>query len=109
MPLSRRVRLPASTMLDTNGNGSATVTARGDMMVTHIRLTVSPAPGKTKVEKQPEATTFIDGEAFESTHSGAKDQSDTQFELAASESVSVQWTGGDPGAPATMYVRGVWL
>lgn len=109
MPLSRRVRLPASTVLDATGAGTVSVTARADLMVTHLRVTVGPAPGQTKVIKQPSVTVQVEGEDFESTHSGARDQSDTQYELAASESVTCEWTGGDPGATATMYLRGVWL
>lgn len=104
-----RFTLPASATLDANGNGAAVVTARGDLQVMHTRVTVGPPPGKAATVKQPLVTIYLDGVEFESTHSGANDQSDTAYQLAAQDSVTCEWTGGDPGAVATMYLRGVWL
>lgn len=106
--MATRFTLPASDVLNSNGDGEATVTARGPLLVMHTRVTVGPAPGQEKTVKQPDVTIYVDGVEFESTHSGARDQSDTKYELAASEQVRCVWTGGDPGATATMYLRGVW-
>lgn len=107
--MATRFTLPASIRLDANGNGEASITARGDLQVTHTRVTVGPAGGAAKVVKQPRVTLYLDGLPFESTYSGANDQTATAYQLAAGETVTCKWAGGDPGATATFYLRGVWL
>lgn len=107
--MATRFTLPGQIVLDASGGGEVTITARGDLRVQHTRVTVGPAPGNETTVKQPDAIVYVDGKEFESTHSGARDQSDTEYELAAGEPVRCVWINGDPGATATIYLRGVWL
>lgn len=102
-----RFQLPASTVLDADGNGTATLTARGTWDVMHTRVTVGPAPGQTRVVRQPRALLYLNGTEFEGTYAGSNSQSDTQHQMQAGESIECRWTGGDAGATATLYVRGM--
>ena len=99
---SRRQTYTESTIIAADGTGAATFTARGGVLhVEHVRLTVSSAVSK------PTATLYLNGGNFEGTYSGANDQSDTKYDMAGGEALACAWVGADPGARATMYVRGV--
>jgi len=99
--VGRPQRYVVSTPLDLSGNGAATFTApNGTLDVEHVRVTVA-----TNV-KEPTATLFIDGIEFEGSYSGSNDQTDSAFTLTAQQQLSCAWVGGDPGATATMIIRG---
>ena len=99
----------ASTTLDGSGGGEASVVMRTGVQVQHTRVSVGPAPGASSVLKQPRALICVNGVEFEGTHSGASDQSATVYELAAGDVLVCRWAGGDPGAVARLWLRGVVL
>lgn len=98
--------LPAQVRLDASGNGEVIITTRGPATIMHTRIQVAPVPPAAAVVSRPKATTYLNGAQFESTDSGHQDQSPTSYPMQAGDTISCVWTGGDPGALATMYVRG---
>lgn len=101
-----RHQLPAQTRLDATGAGSVTITARHPLAVFHTRVSVAPLPGQAKPVNRPSAVVYLNGLEFEDTQSGWRDQSATAYELDAGDTVECRWTGGDPGALATLIIRG---
>jgi hypothetical protein len=97
----RRQTYTCSTPIDAAGSGSAVFTApAGTLHVEHVRLTVSSSTA------QPTATLYLNGADFEGSYSGANDQSDSAYDLQAQETLTCAWANADPGARATMTVRG---
>lgn len=101
-----RHQLPAQTRLDASGAGSVTITARHPLAVYHTRVSVRPAPGAASLVKQPAAMILVDGLELEGSYSGANDQSATAYQIDAGGTIECRWTGGDPGAVATLVIRG---
>lgn len=91
----------ASVELDAAGNGTASITMRGDVDVQHTRIVVSTAT------VQPVATLALNSKDFEGSYSGANDQSDTRHLMLAGDVIECSWAGGDPGAIGTLFVRGI--
>lgn len=104
--MPRRVTLPQQVRLDGTGAGIATVTAREPLAVAHTRVTVAPLPGQSAPIKRPRAVVYVDGLEFEDTYSGHRDASASAYELDSGGTVECRWTGGDPGALATLIIRG---
>lgn len=102
-----RHTLPTQTRLDATGAGAVTFTARHPVRIWHARVKVTPAAGAATLTKRPRAVLYLNGEEFESTYSGANDQTATSYDLDASETIECRWTGGDPGALATLILRGI--
>jgi hypothetical protein len=105
--MATRAAVPESVVLDQLGAGQALFSPRGDFVVEHTRVSVGPAPGAAKVVRQPVALLLLNGTEFESTRSGSSDQSDARHLMQAGDTLEVRWTGGDAGATATVYVRGI--
>lgn len=105
MPAQRDSQ-PASTVLDAAGDGQAELTVRSEFVVSHTSVRVGPAPGETRVIRQPRAELLLNGEQFEGSYSGASDQSDTRHLMLPGDTLTCVWTGGDPGATATVRIRG---
>lgn len=98
---SRRQTYTVGSIIDATGAGSAVFTApAGTLHVEHVRLTVSTTLS------QPTATLLLNGANFEGSYSGGNDQSDSRYDLQAQETLECVWAHADPGARATMYVRG---
>lgn len=102
----RRYQLPAQVRLDAAGNGTASITLRHPLAVTHTRLSVAPLAGQPAVVKRPAAVVSINGLPFEDTYSGHRAHSDSTYHLDQGDTVECRWTGGDPGALATLILRG---
>lgn len=102
-----RFMQPAATTLDVNGAGSVELTAHGDWAVEHTRVSVGPVAGQERPVKVPRALLYLNGAEFEGTASGANDQSDTRHLMSSGDRLECRWSGGDPGARATLYVRGI--
>ena len=96
----------ASVVLDGSGNGYATLRPSGeDWSIDYLSVNVS-----TRVL---EATCYIyrgfigDAYVVDNTISGSTgDTTDTVNNLKDGEAVIAYWIGGDPGARASMNVRG---
>lgn len=101
-----RTKLTGQVRLDAAGNGTVTLTAGTSLMVTHTRLRVDPAPGAQAVNKRPRAMVSVAGDELEGTYSGHNDASDTTYEVDGADTIECEWTGGDPGALATVITRG---
>ncbi|RGC65000.1 hypothetical protein C5N14_30890 [Micromonospora sp. MW-13] len=99
--------VPQQTTLDANGDGVATYTARVPVQINHTRVQVTPPPGQTATTRRARALVYACGWPLEGTYSGSNDQSDTRHVLLPGETLECRWTGGDPGATATLIVRGV--
>lgn len=98
----RRQTYTEATTIGADGTATAEFTARGVVLhVEHVRLTVSSAVAK------PTATLYLNGANFEGTYSAANDQSDSKYDMFGGETLTCTWSGADPGARATLYVRGV--
>lgn len=98
----RRQTYTEATTIGVDGTGTAEFTARGGVLhVEHVRITVSSAVSK------PTATLYLNGVSFEGTYSAANDQSDTKHDMLGGDTLACSWERADPGARATMYVRGV--
>lgn len=100
-----------SVILDANGYGVITLTPHGTQWeIDSMRVFVTPLSGNPQTF---EATVnvyqgFLSlGNAVDGTSSGSTgDTSDTVHYLDDGQSLIVEWTGGDPGAQATVVVRG---
>lgn len=88
-------------VLDANGAGEVSITARGDLIIYHTNVMVQPLPS-TLV---PTATLTINGRPFEGSQTGDFDSSDTRHLMEAQETLTCVWTGGDPGKTAKLTVR----
>jgi hypothetical protein len=107
--MARTVPLPAkraSVVLDASGNG--TVTLVPNRLETWF--VTSTAVRVTSNTKEPTATTYVgavaDGNTLSSTFSGSRDSSPEQQTLQPGQPLLCQWSGGDPGATATLTVLG---
>lgn len=100
--MALRDSIPAQTILDANGGGEASITVRSEFLVEHTRVSTS-----TTVN-QPKALLRLNGEDFEGTRSGGTgDVSDTRHLMLPNDTLTCVWTGGDPGATATLRIRGL--
>jgi hypothetical protein len=93
-----------SVTLDSTGSGSVTVAPSGtDWLVLLTTVSVATAT------KKPVADLTLNNEAtpYESTLSGDRDVSDTRHLVMAGDTITATWTGGDPGAVATLRVTGI--
>lgn len=107
--MSRTVTLPpkrASVVLDASGNG--TVQLQPNRLETwHVSSTAVRVTSNTL---EPVATTYVtsvdDGHILSSTFSGSNDSSPEVQDLQPGQPIFCRWTGGDPGATATLTVLG---
>jgi hypothetical protein len=97
---------PASTVLDSNGNGFVRIQAQGQK----LQITSSRVAASTAV-KEAICTIFKNniGQQYqiEGSLSGSTgDTTDTVFYLNDGEAIIFAWSGGDVGATATAIVSG---
>lgn len=95
----------ATTVLDASGNGVASLTPDGgDWKVTITSVSVNSSTS------EPTANLYLntvgDVGFIEGTYSGSSDSSDTSYVVSLGEVLYCQWTGGDPGATATLRITG---
>jgi hypothetical protein len=104
MVVSRFVRA-ATTTLDVNGTGQATLSPDGGdwkITLTSVSVTTNIATPQVSVYANGvSAQQFLEG-----SFSGYRDASDTVHVVAAGEQLIAVWEGGDPGANATLRVSG---
>lgn len=111
MPI-RTMRLSESgtTVLDSDGYGVARLTCPPGQRwrVTSVSIQVNPTPdgsglipSATLYRGDPSPSARLDG-----TDAGANNTSDLAFTLVQGESVSIEWTAGDPGATAFFTING---
>jgi hypothetical protein len=102
-----RERFVQSVVLDANGFGSVSITARGDFLLLQTRWSVpSPTPAAAATDAQSTATNSLNGDDFEGTYSGNNDSSNTAHLMLAGDVLTCEWTGGQPGRTATLTIRG---
>lgn len=104
-PDPQRVTRTAQVVLDSNGNGSATLTAPAGVMYDLVSTSVSTTAAVTDVP--PQCTTYLAASAtpsayFESTYQGNRKTSDTTHRFNGSEPYTAAWTAGTPGSIATL-------
>jgi hypothetical protein len=99
--MALRQTFSASVTLDAAGGGTASIVARGDLAVEHTRVFTSTGLNV------PTATLYLNGKQFEGSDVGSNDQSDTRHLMLAGDQLDCVWAGGDAGARATIYVRGI--
>lgn len=98
----------STCVLDSTGYGTATVACPDGTRWTVDTTTVSTSTAVL----QPQASTYFGtgvspGAFIEGTYSGDRDTSDTTHRLHGGEALTVEWTGGDPGATATLRLSGM--
>ncbi len=97
----------AQVVLDGNGTGVASVTcdagSRWEITNTAVSTTdtVLQPTARLYYGSRPTPGSFVEG-----TYSGALDNSNTPHEIAGGETITVEWTGGDPGITAYLAVYG---
>lgn len=96
-----RQTYPVQAEVGADGTAEAQLTARGDVIVVHTRVSVSSDTN------QPTAHLDLNGSEFEGTYAGANDQSNTVHLMLAGDRLTCRWVGADVGATATLYVRGI--
>lgn len=97
---------PAQVKLDASGNGQVTVSPGSvDWVTTLITVSTSTAT------KHPQANLYLDQVAptclLEGTYTGDNDSTNTSHLVQSSQQLICAWTGGDPGATATVRVTGL--
>jgi hypothetical protein len=88
------------TVLDMVGGGS--ITLAPPAMDWHITATTVTTTSVLRTR----ASTDIDGVPLEGTYSGNHDTSDTAYVVPSGSMLTCTWTGGTPGAAATLAIRG---
>lgn len=98
-------RVSQSVTLDASGGGQVTISPPVDWQVTLVSVVTTTAV------KQPTFSLYLDSATpsgfLEGTYSGSRDASDTVHVIQPGQQLIGVWAGGDPGAKATMSVRGV--
>ena len=92
---------PALAEFDAGGEAQVTVAPPG--VDWHVRITSVSSTSTADTT----ATIEIDGHFHEGSYSGNRDSSDTVFTLQAGSNLVCTWTGGTPGARATLNLRGL--
>lgn len=100
-----RQRFVESVRLDAAGGGFVTYTARGDVLITITRVLVV-GPGGVPPTLQTTAYVDVNGDDLDGSETGNNDTSDTQHLMLAGDILTCRWAGGDPGAVATLTLRG---
>lgn len=99
----------ASVVLNAAGNGTVQLQCPTVETWTVSRTAVST----TTNVLEPTAQTYIGqvapGSALSGTYSGSLDSSDENQQINPGQSLYCVWTGGDPGATATLSVFGTKL
>lgn len=97
----------ASTVLDGSGNGSVRIGPRNSRQrwdVTNIAVMSS------STNAIPTATAYLGapvaGSSLGGTYDGSNDSAAVSVSLHPGQFISVAWTGGDPGASATVSLYG---
>lgn len=103
--MSQALPFRAAYTVVLNGSGNGTIRwspSQGSWLVQQCAATV------TTSTNEPEFSTFIDGMFVGGSYSGSK-TNDTTFNqtVVAQQALSATWTGGDPGATATLIISGV--
>jgi hypothetical protein len=106
MPLRQTYRVPA-IKLDATGSGTVQFVARGDVLIQHTNILVLPVAPATASKLIPTALVTVNGDTLEGSQTGNFDSSDTTHLMAAGDELLCTWTGGDPGAVATLTLRGI--
>lgn len=104
-----RLRLVGQVRLDANGDGSVAVTARTAGTVRHTRVTVEPLAGQTEAVNRPRAVVYVAGDNHADTYSGHHDTDPDPYPVDPGDTIECRWTGGDPGALATLTLKGETL
>lgn len=109
MPVPINQRYSETIVLDASGAGAVEITMRSDFLMQRTRWVVTGGtkPVGATTDNVPKANNKIDGVPFEGTDSGNNDQSNSVQLLQSQSSVECEWTGGNPGATATLYLWGV--
>jgi hypothetical protein len=100
----------ASKSVVLNASGNGTVQLGPSFSSDRWRVT-NTAVNTSTATAHPTCRTFLGSSAvpsaqLDATFAGDNDSSDTVYELAAGQRVTVQWTGGDNGATATCTLYG---
>ena len=104
--MASSLRESGSVILDGSGNGAVTLTpGMLDWVITRTTITVESTtaePTFKLYESNVNAADFLEG-----TWVGSLSTSDTTHLVRSGQALIGVWTGGDPGASATLIVRGV--
>lgn len=107
--------MDAITRLDTGGNVTLDASGNGAIVLrpsnAHQRWVVrSTVVGVSSNVKEPTCSTYVGGattnNAIDTTYTGSRDSSDTQFDVPYGAFMTVQWLAGDAGAIASVSVTG---
>lgn len=97
--------IPKTVRLDANGEGQAEVFPSGEVWEV-TTTTVS----STSTVKKPQANIYLNGQSIatyvQGTFTGTGDTSDIPMTVQPGGVIYATWTGGDPGATATLRVAG---
>lgn len=101
----RSFREYGTVTLDGSGNGVVRVAPKmADWEVTRVSISVSSATNEPTFKMYENG--ISEGDFLEGTWTGSLNTSETRHPLRNGESLLGVWSGGDPGASATMVVRG---
>ena len=97
-------RVAQSATLSAAGGGQVTISPPVEWEVQLVSVSVSTAAAEPTFKLYLDSVTpsgFLEG-----TYSGSQDSSDTTHRVQPGQQLIGVWAGGDPGAKATMVVRG---
>ena len=108
--ITGRLDQATNAQFDANGVAIATLGPRGPVTWEISRLTVSSTstlPSQARLFDGPGGgAELTNTNLIEGTYSGNLDATDTPFTIQPGSQLYIQWTGGTPGATATVRVIG---
>lgn len=106
MTTAVRLDVRQSTVLDGVGYGYVRLAATGEKWeITRTFVACSTRTSEASCRIYANAISLAN--AIDGTHSGSSgDTSDTRYYLEDGQAIFVEWTGGDPGATATVTLSG---
>ncbi|OLE29613.1 MAG: hypothetical protein AUG44_03435 [Actinobacteria bacterium 13_1_20CM_3_71_11] len=105
--MPQRFPIRNNVILDANGGGRIDVYPRADadLIIASATVSVTP-PAGTANPKQPTADLYLNGDGqvarLDGTYTGSKDTAYNLGVLTTGGNLTCIWTGGDPGALATL-------
>lgn len=114
MPVRTKLSLPASTVLDSNGNGQILASPDSGSTsweVTRISVRTNQAltQGPFPQAELFDSITPVQSASYGATYVGHNDVFDTSgdpLEIGPNDAILIVWTGGIPGTTASAIIRG---
>ena len=101
----RRFRVPRQVTLDSTGYGEASIGPGTDTWQVEL-VTCSTSTNVSEPTFRLYADTVSPVNLLEGSYSGSQDSSDSVHIVAPGQALIGTWTGGDPGAVATLLLSG---